>query len=307
MRRARDRQRQHGCLLISILAPSFRTGGLDVLLSSLAGQSDQDFELIFCDELRHYRRGAVSQAGKGSWHIAPGTTARWGTYMRALNRCLDYSRGDILLFVSDYSCLSPTCVADHKAFHASHGPKDVALGTIEYTSLPTIHPDFPREYGWAKIGHDPANYSDETYAPWLDKARRHELYREFREAYERDLDSGKLDPFMVSTFAAPFTGWKDTEALKVYETNRRGPPSQFLNLKNDSMRRELLQGFRFDERADGTHGHQDSITHRQLAKLGAEFHPGGGCVRILDPHSVAIVRRAGCDDEANLKLAAEAV
>ena len=290
--------------MISIVLPTFRPGGLDILFSTLRESTYQDFELVIVDELRPYRRHKAEQTGKGgTWHIAPGTTARWGNYCRSLNRGLDYSRGDVLLFVSDFTAFHPETLATHAKFHASHGPKDVMLGGIEYTALPKLHPDFPLEYGWAAIGHDPANPTPGSYDPWLDKTRRHELYREFREAYERDLDSGKLGPFMVSTFATPFAGWKDTEGLKVFETNRRGPPSQFLNLKNDSMRRELLQGFRFDERADGTHGHQDSITHRQLAKLGAEFHPGGGAVRVLDPHSVAIVRRAGCDDEANLKLA----
>ena len=297
--------------MISIVTPTFRPGGLDVLFSSLRQQTDQDFELVIIDELRPFRRHAADQVGLGgTWHISPGKppgSPRWGHYMAALSRGLDYAKGDVILFASDYTAFATDCIARHAAFHASHGPKDVALGPIEYTALPPLHPDFPLEYGWAAIGHDPANPTPGSYDPWLDKTRRHELYREFREAYERDLDSGKLDPFMVSTFATPFAGWKDTEGLKVFETNHRGPPSQFLNLKNDSMRRELLQGFRFDERADGTHGHQDSITHRQLAKLGATFTPGGGAVRVLDSHPIAVIRRAGCDDEANLKLAEEAV
>jgi hypothetical protein len=287
--------------MISIILVTNRVGGLDVLFSSLRAQSNQDFELVLVDELRPYRRHATEQVGKGTWHITPGTTQRWGQYMRALNRGLDYSRGDVLLFISDYTALHPDTLATHAKFHETHGPRDVALGAIEYCALPALHPDFPKLYGWSKIGHDPANYSDETYAPWLDFKRRHELYEEFREAYERDLDSGKLDPFMFSTFAEPFVS---AEGLKVWQTNDRGPPSQFMNLKNDSCRRELLTGFRFDERADGTHGHQDSITHRQLAKLGAQFHQMPGApVKNLDPHSVAIIRRKGLNDEANLKLA----
>lgn len=293
-----------GAPVLSIIVPSFRVGGLDVLFASLRQQTDQDFELIIVDELRPFRRHAAEQVGRGgTWHVSPGKppgSPRWGWYMASLNRGLDYARGDIHLFASDYTHFAPDCIAQHKAFHAAHGPKDVALGTIDYCALPALHPDFPKRYGWSAIGHDPANYSDATYAPWLDFKRRHELYEEWREAYERDLDSGALEPFMVSTFAEPFTS---ADGLKVYETQTRQPPSQFLNLKNDSMRRELLKDFRFDERADGTHGHQDSITHRQLAKLGATFTPGGGSVKILDPHSVAIIRRKGLNDEANLKLA----
>ena len=292
--------------MISCIVPSNRVGGLDVLVSTLREQTYQNFELILVDDLRPYRRQTVKQCGSGgSWHIGPGTTARWGNYMRSLNRGVELSRGDVLLFLSDYTALSPDCLAAHAAFHASHDAKSVMLGAIEYCSLPKLHPDFPLEYGWAKIGHDPANYSDATYAPWLDKKRRHELYEEFRVAYERDLDSGRLAPFMSSVFATPFAGWKDTESLKVWETNLRGPPSQFLNLKNDSFKASLLKEIGgLDERADGTHGHQDSITHRQLAKVGATFHPvPGALARNCDPHGICIVRRAGLDDEANLKLA----
>ncbi len=294
--------------MISVIIPTNRIGGIDILAASLRAQTSQDFELVIVDELRPYRRGAVPQLGKGSWHVGVGpgnrSGVRWGSYMHALNRGLDLSRGDVLLFISDYTFLHPNCIAEHAAFHSTHAKTDVALGSIDYTSLPPLHPDFPLEYGWAKIGHDPANYSDETYAPWLDFKRRHELYEEFRTAYERDLDSGRLAPFMTSVFAEPFTG---VDGLKVWQTNDRGPPSQFMNLKNDSCRRELLDGFRFDERADGTHGHQDSITHRQLAKRGAAFHAIGAHVSNLDPHPIAIVRRAGLNDEANLKLAQEAV
>ena len=291
--------------MISIILPTNRPGGLDVLCSTLAEQTYQDFELVIVDELRPFRRQTVPHRGKGSWHIGPGCHHRWGNYMASLRRGAELSRGDALLFLSDYTALHPETLATHANFHATHGPKDVMLGGIEYTSLLPLHPDFPRLYGWAKIGHDPANYSDETYAPWLDKKRRHELYEEFREAYERDLDAGVLQPFMASVFERPFAGWKDTESIKVWQTNLRGPPSQFLNLKNDSFKASLLKEIGgFDERADGTHGHQDSITHRQLAKVGAVFHPvAGAAVRNLDPHPVAIIRRAGLDDEANLKLA----
>jgi len=294
--------------VISVICPSNRVGGVDVLFSCLREQTDQNFEVIVADDLFFTYRLGLPQVGKGGvWHMSPGVGPRWGRYMSALNRAVSFARGDVLLFLSDYTAAHPETIATHAAFHASHGPKDVALGGIEYCSLPELHPDFPRLYGWSKIGHDPANYSDETYAPWLDDKRRHELYAEFREAYERDLANGTLAPFMHSTFAEPFNGWKDTEALKVYETNLRGPPSQFLNLKNDSFKRSLLEEIGgFDERADGTHGHQDSITHRHMAKAGAVFHPvpQNPC-RVLDAHPIAVIRRFsdGKDDGANLKIA----
>jgi hypothetical protein len=99
------------------------------------------------------------------------------------------------------------------------------------------------------------------------------------------------------------------ERLRVFQLNARQPPHQFLNLKNDSCRRELLARIGgFDERADGTHGHQDSVTHRHMAKAGADFYAvPENPVRILDPHGIAIIRRfeGGKTDESNLRLAEE--
>ena len=290
--------------MISVICVTNRPGGIDVLTSTLRESSDQDFDLIICDELFPTYRAENPQVGKGSWRMAPGGE-RWCNYMRSLNRAVSYARGDVLLFLSDYSALPKEALATHAKFHAEHGPREVMLGGIQYAALPPLHPDFPLRYGWGAIGYDPANHDDAKHAPWLDKKRRHELYEGWREAYEADLASGLLAPFMHSTFATPITSYADTVGLKVWQTNDRGPPSQFLSLKNDSFKRSLLTEIGgFDERADGTHGHQDSITHRHMVKAGATFHAvPENPVRVLDAHPIAIIRRAGLDDDANLKLA----
>ncbi len=293
--------------MISICLATNRPGGLDVLVSCLRGQSCHDFELVIVDELRPERRGVVPQVGKGSWHIAPGGGERNGRYMHALNRAVQYSRGDVLLFWSDYTAPHPETIAQHVKFHSEFPETAVMLGGIEYCETPKLHPDFPNRYGWSAIGHDVANHRDETYAPWLDDKRRHELYLEWASNFDADLAEGKLAPFMFSVFDKPVDGWPDVAPLRVFQSNPRVPPHQFLNLKNDSMRRSLLEKIGgFDERADGSHGHQDSITHRQLAKVGATFHPVAHApVKLLDPHNIAILRRfdGSKDDSANLKLA----
>ena len=291
--------------MISIIVPMNRPGGIDVLRSTLREQSHQDFELILVDELRRERHSIPSVGNGGTWHIGPGRSRRWGNYMHSLARGCDYAKGDVLLFLSDYTALHPDTLAKHAEFHATHGPLDVMMGGIEYCALPELHPDFPLRYGWGAIGYDPANHDDAKHAPWLDDKRRHELYEEWRVAYEADLASGLLDPFMHSTFATPLDGYGATLGLKVWSSNPRLPPHNFLNLKNDSFKPELLAKIGgFDERADGTHGHQDSITHRHMVKAGASFHavPDAG-VRILDAHYLAIVRRMERPDDANLKLA----
>lgn len=285
--------------------------GVDALFAGLRGQTFTDFELLLVDELAPFRCETIGRdSGQPSWlrYLSMDPSVRWGRYMAALNAAFMNARGERLVFLSDYSVLHPDGLATHARFHEEH-PDEVMLGGVEYTETPPLHPDFPLRYGWLAMGHDVANHRDDTYAPWLDDKRRHELYEEWRIAYERDLDSGLLDPFMWSTFAKPVTSWGDVKDLRVFNHDKRDT-SPFLNLKNDSIPRSLLEKVGgFDERADGTHGHQDSITWRQLAKVGAKLQVRAeNPVRILDAHGIAIIRsfRDGKDDTTNARLAAEA-
>jgi hypothetical protein len=295
--------------VISIIIPTNRPGGLDVLFAGLREQTVRDFEVVIVDEVRERNREQVPRPeldlgpGVGVWIVQPNTGERWGNYMGSLNAALRVARGDRLLFWSDYTCPHPSTIATHARFHAEHGPLDVMLGGIEYTETPALHPGFPNRYGWNAMGHDVANHRDETYAPWLDDKRRHELYEKWRQNYETDLDSGALDPFMWSVFEKPVGSFAEVAALRCFNHDRRDT-SPFLNLKNDSISRELLEKIGgFDERADGCHGHQDSITAKALAKVGAKLHSvADNAVRLVDPHGIAIVRRMTREDTSNLAL-----
>lgn len=288
--------------LLSVVVPTNRLG-LDALFAGLRGQSFKDFELILVDELGNYRENMHRDDAFAVRGLKPDTEhVRWGNYMMAMNAALRASRAERLVFWSDYTFPHPDTLATHAAFHREH-PEDVCLGGIQYTELPKLHPDFPLKYGWLAMGHDVANHRDETYAPWLDDKRRHELYEEWRVAYETDLDSGRLDPFMWSVFEKPVTGWNDVRDLRVFNHDKRDT-SPFLNLKNDSIPRSLLEKIGgFDERADGCHGHQDSITWRHLAKAGAKLQVRAeNPVRLLDPHGIAVIRRMTRPDDSNLRI-----
>jgi hypothetical protein len=291
--------------VLTVCVVTNRIGGLDALFAGLREQTYRQFELVVIDELTE--RKGMQVAGHRPFHFHTRTFAgfpRWGNYMQALNAALAASIGDRLLFWSDYTCPHPETLATHARFHEEH-PDDVMLGGIEYTELPRLHPDFPLRYGWFAMGHDVANHKDETYAPWLDDKRRHELYEEWRTNYEADLASGRLDPFMWSTFEKPVQSFADVAGLRVFNHDRRDT-SPFLNLKNDSIPRKLLEKIGgFDERADGCHGHQDSITWRSLAKAGAKLQVRAeNPVKLLDPHGLCLVRRfdSGKDDTSNLKI-----
>ncbi len=289
--------------MLSVIVVTNRPGGLDALHAGLNVQTYTDFELILVDEIYMHRVLEVTRRiHYVKRHRPVQSDERWGNYMRALNTGVACSKGDRLVFWSDYTCAHPGTLAWHAKFHQEH-PEDVMLGGIEYCETPPLAVSFPNRYGWNTIGHDVANHKDETYAPWLDHKRRHELYEEWRTAYEVDLDSSRLEPFMWSTFASPVQRFSDVEGLRVFNHDRRDT-SPYLNLKNDSIPRSLLEKIGgFDERADGSHGHQDSITAKRLASVGAVLKSvPESPVRLLDAHGIAIIRRSGLNDEDNLRL-----
>ena len=68
---------------ISVIVPTNRIGGLDILFESLKRQSFQDFELILADAIYQYRKNIVAetvrQYGFPVKHIEPSenTIAKW--------------------------------------------------------------------------------------------------------------------------------------------------------------------------------------------------------------------------------------
>lgn len=291
--------------LLTVIVVSNRVGGLDALIAGLDAQTFRDFELIFVDELWRERE-LPENLSFPARHRAPGSDLRWGNYMRSLNTGRIFANGERCVFWSDYTCPHPETLATHARFHETN-PDDVMLGGIQYLELPKLHPQFPLRYGWLEMGYDMANPTPETYAPWLDDSKRHALYEKWRRAYERDLDNGTLDPFMWSTFAEPIREHEDIDGLRVIGHDRRDS-SPFLNLKNDSIPKRLLDRIcGFDERADGCHGHQDSITARQLARVGAKFvSVPENPIDLIDAHGVAIIRRMERHDASNIIIYEEA-
>jgi hypothetical protein len=267
--------------MISIILVTNRPGGLDVLRVGLDRQTYRDFELIHVDCLGR----DLSTA-----------TVPFGSYMAALNKGVELSKGDVLLFITDYTYLGHNCLERHAAFHTAHDDSAVLLGGIDYHELPPLHPRFPLRYGWLELGH-----TDQRTQPpeWSDPATRMECYDRWLEAYQSDLADGTLSPFLFSTFAEPFS-----EPGPVFSSNDRMPPNNHLSLKNDSMKRSLLaKAGGFDERADGSHGHQDSITELHLLKAGATLYPDPlARAHIIDPHGIAIIRKMNRSDEDNLRL-----
>lgn len=304
---------------VSIILPTNRVGGMDVLFAGLRAQNFREFELIVVDEIYEERRERFRfEIDRMSLdfpviHRPPkDPPARWGNYMRSLNTAVEIARGSVLLFISDYTALEEGCISAHWWKHElarKAGMRAAVLGRSKHCRLPRLHSEFGHVYGWLAMDHRPEFRDGPTYAPWLDARKRHDFCIKWTKAYERDLESGRLDPFMWSTFDPPLSDLKPIWGSTSYHVEKGDLPEgevqhQFFNLKNDSVSRSLIEEMGgFDERADGSHGHQDSITAKRLAAEGCRFlvEREASCIH-FDPHGIAVIRRLDRPDDSNLGI-----
>jgi hypothetical protein len=299
---------------VSVIVPTNRVGGLDLLLSGLAGQTFKDFELVLVDNLLPNRGSVVAEMaarhGVAVKHLAPlGGSVSQGQYQRSLNTGLVRADGRITVILCDYTWLRQDCLAEHVAFQDRH-PGESCIGTVKYTRLPVLASDFPRKYGWYVIGYDPENQDPEKYKPWLNDTVRLALLETWCRDYESDLAAGVLDKFLWSTFSDPVTPGAGVELLDVYHHEKADMPEGLLphvycNLKNNSFLTEQLLSINgFDEDMDGCHVHQDSeMAGRLQARLGTAFRlVHRNVAHFFDPHGIAIIRKMVRDESANLEV-----
>lgn len=302
---------------ISIIVPTNRIGGLDILFSSLALQSFRDFELILVDNLFEFRHDIVAEKSKEfnikTRHIEPidatisdTNLISSGQYQRSLNSGIVHASGRYVMILCDYTWLSPNCLDYHMDFHSLNG-SNVYMGEINYVILPKLHGLLPLKYGWYSIGYDPARPSEEAYKPWLDDSIRLQLLKDWREAYETDLQKGILDQFMWSVFETSLTPDFNFGELVSYgrgkaHVSKGFVPHSYCNLKNDSFDiDDIIELNGFNETMDSCHVYQDSEFAVRLEKLGRRFFMSHTClVHMFDPHGIAIIRNMEKPESHNL-------
>jgi hypothetical protein len=255
---------------ISVVVPTMRIGGLDVLFSGLESQTYRDFELVLADGLKT-RRPKLRETTFPKTHVEP-----WdnpfpvNAFCRFANTGLAHARGTVVLFVTDYTLLPPHALETHASFHAAPGVERKGLMCPhEYRGLPPLRPEFPRY----------ANGDTERYA--------------------NDCASGKLDLLGHSIFAQEIeSGSLPLASLPVDSMAGADPKlhmthglirPDFFHAKNESCRlRHVLEINGWDEDLDGTHCWQDSdLSDRLAQKCGLEWTLKPGCVAdIINPRSV---------------------
>lgn len=238
--------------VISIMMPTMRVGGLDVLFESLKHQTFKDFELILVDGIYKYRKDIVEKLKKNYdftvKHVEPTkNTFPVGCYCNSSNAGIINAAADLLLIITDYTYLPKDCVEKHVKFHIDNPAENLGyMCPHQYKLVPELNPDF---------------------IPYLNPL-------EDASQYEEDLKNGKLNHVLWSLFKEPFS--QDPEDLpldsmgnadtKLFMTP--GPADQnAFNGKNESLKTEAaLKINGYDEDLDGTHCWQDNVFSDTLVK-----------------------------------------
>lgn len=265
---------------VSLICPSMRVGGLDVLCAGLRGQTFKDFELVFSDAIAERRNSVIETSPDAlarDWiwhtpfnivHVRPRDHRfPMNTYCRVMNEAIVAASGEIALLVTDYTWLPPDLIDRHVRFHEANGPKAGFMGPHRYVRLPELSQAFPA------YSHDPS-----------DTAR-----------YAVDVESGRLDALMFSIFAEPYNRNAAEEPEDGYARDgKRDLPAgpigySYLHCKNESVRLEHLIAINgFDEDLDESHAYQDSdIADRLTQKCGVEWTLDPTCIaHIVNPRTI---------------------
>jgi hypothetical protein len=255
---------------ISVVCPTMRLGGIDVLCHGLFQQTFRDFELVLVDGLFKRRSDIFKEK------LPPGVNFTFkhleprdnpfpiNSFCRYSNTALLHVDCEIVLFITDYTWLPPYALANHVAFHTyPPWPNAGLMSPHDYVGLPPLSPIFP------------------TYG------------REDIDTYVNDLDSGKLDPLMYSIFDGGFSGINKLGAdpnidrsgardLKL-DYNRGPIDSTWFHGKNESCQlKSVLDINGWDEDLDGSHGWQDTDLADRLSKT-------AGVSWYVDPAVVAYI------------------
>jgi len=290
--------------MLSVIVPSNRVGGLDVLFAGLEAQTYRDFELILVDNLErrapHVRKRYVNSfngllsgyveeprlsANRAKHFPVNVVTAQPNpfpatAYCRSVNTGIEHARGDTIVLLCDYSYLHPDCLATHAELQKKRpGPLHL---DYDYCALPKLHPEFP---GYHQTGVPEAEQEAATNAA--------------TDRYVEDLQAGKLGRFMWSIFAEPFTSPEGLAIMyrhRPCETRKAGDWN-WCSFKNESFPTELfLEMNGLDEAYDESHCYQDLEFSYRLKERGIEWQngpPETGMVTVVNPRPVLNVKRLG--------------
>lgn len=276
---------------ISVICPTMRVGGLDILFDSLQKQTFTDFELVLVDGLYERRKELVYKEARDRFlavrHV--GLTPNpfpIAAFCRYANAGIIASTGEILLFIVDYSELPPDLLAKHAAFHKANAGKKLGLMSPHKYVHFQADPNFPR------------------------------YNRDSVDQYERDVKNGALDKFMWSAGKADHETYPvphDADGGAKVEWNadpklalQPGPIEPcFFHAKNESVPRAVvLEVNGWDQDLDGAHLYQDSdFADRLTVKAGLKWQlDPSNVINIVNPRHVFPFARRLRPHESNKEI-----
>lgn len=267
-RQARSLERQYSrkVQLISIIVPTCRIGGLDILFSGLEAQSEKDFELVLADGV-HGHRGALREPSFRFRHVPVEVSFERNEYCRTVNAGIEAASGDILMFLTDYTWLPEAYVALHAGWHSEHPDRADCLTTAHrYSECPPVSPEFPRFRQ-----QDMAEYASQLRAGRLDRFGYSIFERQFGP------EDVKADPRHVTDIDADGTELMAGGPDPKDSMAEGGIDPNFIHLKGDSVKREMAEALRnapgslFPEELDGGHGYQDTWFATAAGRKGARW------------------------------------
>lgn len=293
----------------SVVVPTWRIGGLDVLFDGLQRQTYRDFELILVDGLYDYREGVVNEHAKQYdfpvIHVAPfDNPFPMNAFCRYANTGIHYAAGNYVLFQCDYTWMPPECLQRHQitrqglSYHVE--PPLVVFGTYAYVALPRHHR--------MKYAPDDAETGNNGSVIITNQAKFERQEEEAAVQYVEDLKSGKLNQYMWSIFDGqydysqlPMVGHIDVKAAKPFGSIT----PDYCHLKNESFPTQmLLNANGLDEALDGTHGYQDMELAERLtvAHEAQWWNDPRNMVHIVNPRALLWFRQRVRSNASNYEI-----
>ena len=128
---------------ISVCVPTMRVGGLDILFTGLKQQTYTNFELVLSDGLKKYRAGIVETAareyGLAVTHVEPDPNPfPLSAFCAYANAALLHARGEVVVFLVDYTLAPENLLATHAAFHRAYADECALMCPHDYLELPRV-------------------------------------------------------------------------------------------------------------------------------------------------------------------------
>ena len=285
---------------ISVVVPTSRLGGIDILLDSLKAQSFTDFELVLVDALHEIRKDEVAAAAADRFvrliHLPP-QPATWpiAAFCAAANTGLAAATGDVVLHAVDFTRFPSEMLARHAHFHRNdRAQRGGLMSPHRYVKIaPTP--------GWESFVEDLKGDLDKwvrAVAPdvgpnW--KACRDKFLVSIGKATDEPADEHVADAgARVPHDADP----------KLREPAGRIAPS-FFHGKCESLRRvHALAAGGWDEDYDGSHLYQDTDYAERVTRVcGVEWHNDPSlAVEIANPRRYFPLLRRVRPPESNKRL-----